>query len=155
MRSSLHGRLYSLESLGVKQTCPWIRKMEVVDSWKPERCCESSTRFHGGGFFVYTETFVLSWSLGILLRGNVYYFRSNALVSKSLQLPFSYPWTRLFNTQRWFVSKNRISAETCLPIRFLGTAYMSQYNRTILEALTTRGTKLFFFFGISSKFTIK
>jgi hypothetical protein len=26
-----------------------------------------------------------------------------------------------FNTQRWFASKNRISAETCLPIRFLET----------------------------------
>jgi hypothetical protein len=39
---------------------------------------------------------------------------------------FSYPWTRLVNTQQWFVSENRISAETCLPIRFLGTAYMSQ-----------------------------
>jgi hypothetical protein len=34
----------------------------------------------------------------------------------------SYPWTRLFNTQGWFVSKNRISAATCLPIRFLETS---------------------------------
>jgi hypothetical protein len=37
-----------------------------------------------------------------------------------------YPWARLFSTQRWFVSENRISAETCFPIRFLGTAYVSQ-----------------------------
>jgi hypothetical protein len=36
-------------------------------------------------------------------------------------LPFPYPWTRLFNTQRWFVSKDRISAETCLPVRFAET----------------------------------
>jgi hypothetical protein len=27
----------------------------------------------------------------------------------------------------WFVSKNHIFAETCLPTRFLETAYMSQY----------------------------
>jgi hypothetical protein len=32
-----------------------------------------------------------------------------------------------FNTQRRFVSKNRISGEACLPISLLGTAYMSQY----------------------------
>jgi hypothetical protein len=25
-------------------------QMEVVDTWKPERCCEINTRFHGGGF---------------------------------------------------------------------------------------------------------
>jgi hypothetical protein len=24
--------------------------MEVVRSWKPERCCEINTRFHGDGF---------------------------------------------------------------------------------------------------------
>jgi hypothetical protein len=34
---------------------------------------------------------------------------------------FSYPWTRLLNTQRWFVSTNRISVPTCLPVRFLET----------------------------------
>jgi hypothetical protein len=45
----------------------------------------------------------------------------------SLQLPFVDSWTRLSNTQRWFVSKNRISVETCLPICFLETAFMSQY----------------------------
>jgi hypothetical protein len=74
---------------------------------------------------------------------------------------WSYPWTRLlvpqqrtgfqeynfhtrihgqvlFNTQRWFVSKNRISADTCLPIRFLEAVYMSQYdsNLSILVAPT-------------------
>jgi hypothetical protein len=53
--------------------------------------------------------------------------RSNDLVSKSLQFPFAYPWRSLFNTQRWFVCKNRISAEKCLPIRFLETGYMSEY----------------------------
>jgi hypothetical protein len=37
-------------SLGVKQTCPWIQRMEVADFWKPEHCCESDTYFHGGGF---------------------------------------------------------------------------------------------------------
>jgi hypothetical protein len=36
-------------SLGIKQTCQWIRKMEVVDCWKPESCCEISARFYGGG----------------------------------------------------------------------------------------------------------
>jgi hypothetical protein len=77
---------------------------------------------------VYTEAFVLIWSLGIHLHENVCYLLSNALVSKSLQLPFSYPWTHLFNTQLWFVSKNRISIETCLPVRFLETAYMSPYE---------------------------
>jgi hypothetical protein len=51
-----------------------------------------------------------------------------SMVSKSLQLPFPYPRERLFSTQRWFVSKNRIAAETCLPIRSLETAYMSQYS---------------------------
>jgi hypothetical protein len=58
------------------------------------------------------------------------YFRNDFWFTnefKSLQLPFPYPWTRLCNTQRWFMSKNRISAGTCFPIRFLETAYMSQY----------------------------
>jgi hypothetical protein len=76
--------------------------------------------------------------------------RSNDLVSNSLQIPFAYPWTSLllsqkgsgfqestpftgismdtFNTQRLSVCKNRISAETSLPVRFLETAYMLQYN---------------------------
>jgi hypothetical protein len=88
--------------------------------------------------FVYAETFVLSWSLGIHLHGNVCYLLSNALVSKSLQLPFSDPWTHLFNTQRWFLSKNHISEETCLPIRFLETAYMSLY-----EYIQDQRTKIF------------
>jgi hypothetical protein len=62
------------------------------------------------------------------IHGHAWWSRSNDLVSNRLQLPFSYPWTRFFNTQRWFVFKNRISAETCLPIRFLETAYMSLYR---------------------------
>jgi hypothetical protein len=36
--------------VGVKETYPWIWKMELVDSWIPECCCENNTRFHGGGF---------------------------------------------------------------------------------------------------------
>jgi hypothetical protein len=76
--------------------------------------------------FVYTETCLMSCSLRIHLHGNVWYFRSNALVSKSLQLPI-FVSMDTFNTQRWFLSKNRISAETCLQIRFQGTANMSQY----------------------------
>jgi hypothetical protein len=57
--------------------------------------------------------------------------RSNDLVSKNLQLPFAYPWTRLFNTHRGSVCKNRISAETCLAIRFLETAYThTRYSLT-------------------------
>jgi hypothetical protein len=47
--------------------------------------------------------------------------------SKNLQLLFPYPCTRLFNTQRCFVSKNRISAETCLPTRFLETGLHDGY----------------------------
>jgi hypothetical protein len=90
---SLHGLLYSLAVA-----------MENV-------CC----------LLVSTETLILSWSLGIHLHGNVCFFRSNDMVSKSLQLSFSNPWTRLFNTRRWFVSNNRISAETWLPTRFLET----------------------------------
>jgi hypothetical protein len=39
--------------------------------------------------------------------------------------PLLYSWTCLFNTQRRFVSKNRISAETRLPACFLETVYMS------------------------------
>jgi hypothetical protein len=34
---------------------------------------------------------------------------------------FSYPWTRLLNTHRWFVSTYRISVATCLPFCFLET----------------------------------
>jgi hypothetical protein len=53
---------------------------------------------------------------------NIYYFRNNDLVSKSLQLPFAYPWTRLTPSDGFC-----ISAETCLTSRFLVTAYMSHY----------------------------
>jgi hypothetical protein len=35
--------------------------------------------------------------------------------------------THVAPTLRRFVFKYRISPEMCLPIRFLGTAYMSQY----------------------------
>jgi hypothetical protein len=71
------------------------------------------------------------------LNGRLY----SVTVSKEMFLACSYPWKCLlfwlqravfqesttstavsmdtFNTQRWFMSKNRISAETCLPIRFL------------------------------------
>jgi hypothetical protein len=35
----------------------------------------------------------------------------------------------LFNTQRWFVAKNRITAETYLPVHFLETAYISHCSR--------------------------
>jgi hypothetical protein len=66
---SLHGRLYGL-----------VVSMENF-----------------GCLFVSTETFVLSWSPGIHLHENVHYFRSNAPVSKSLQLPFVSMDT--FNTQ--------------------------------------------------------
>jgi hypothetical protein len=41
------------------------------------------------------------------------------LLSNGLQISFSYPWTR-------FVSKNRVSAETYLPARFLELAYTAQ-----------------------------
>jgi hypothetical protein len=70
--------------------------------------------------FVYMETFVLNWSLGIHLHGNVRYFCRNALVSKSLHLfIFISIDTLVASTQQWFVSKNCISAATCLPIYFL------------------------------------
>jgi hypothetical protein len=91
-----------------------------------------------------------SCSIVSRIIGSVCCFRSNDLVSKSLHLSIFvsmdtlvtstatrcfprvysflslYPWTRLFNTQRWFVSKNCISEETCLPIRFLETANVSE-----------------------------
>jgi hypothetical protein len=54
-------------------------------------------------------------------HGHACRFHSNDLVSKSIQFPFQYPWTRLFNTQRWFVSENRVAAETCLPTPLLET----------------------------------
>jgi hypothetical protein len=99
IRSFLHGRIYSLDA-----------SMEYV-------CC----------FFVSTETFVLSCSLGINLHGNVRYFHNNALLSKSLHLfIFVSMDTLAASTQLCFVSKNRISSEACLPVLFLGTAYMSQ-----------------------------
>jgi hypothetical protein len=63
------------------------------------------------------------------IHGHACGFHRKDLAFKSLQLPFSYPWTRLFNTRRWFVSKNRSFADTCLPNNFLETAYMSQYKR--------------------------
>jgi hypothetical protein len=64
------------------------------------------------------------------IHGHACCFRGNERVSKSLQLSFSHPRTHLFNTQRWFVSKNRISAEMRLLVCFLETAYMSQwFNR--------------------------
>jgi hypothetical protein len=62
---------------------------------------------------------------------NVCCFRSKELVSKSLQHPFAYPWTRLFNTQSRFLPKNRISVETC----FLETAYMSQYEMGVARTM--------------------
>jgi hypothetical protein len=46
------------------------------------------------------------------------WFRSNEMFPQVYSFSFSYPWTHLFHTQRWFLSKNRISTETCLLIRF-------------------------------------
>jgi hypothetical protein len=37
-------------SLGVGLACPRIRTMEVVSSWKPERCCVINARCNEGGF---------------------------------------------------------------------------------------------------------
>jgi hypothetical protein len=42
--------------------------------------------------------------------------------SQGIHLSITYLRKRLFNTQRWFVSKNRISAEKCLPSRCLAAA---------------------------------
>jgi hypothetical protein len=47
-------------------------------------------------------------------HGNACWFHSDMLISKNLQLSFLYPTKHLFNTERWFVSKNRISAEKAL-----------------------------------------
>jgi hypothetical protein len=55
------------------------------------------------------------------IHGRACWFPTNDLASKSLQLPFPYPWKYLFNTQPWSVFTNHISAEMCLPTRFLET----------------------------------
>jgi hypothetical protein len=68
----------------------------------------------------------LIWSSSILgkclliprIHGQICCFRNTDLVSKNLQPQFAYPWTCLFNTQRWLLWKVHISAEKCLPIRF-------------------------------------
>jgi hypothetical protein len=54
--------------------------------------------------FVVAETFVVSVA---------------TLWFPRLHFSFSYPWTRLFNTQRWFVFTNHIFAATCLSVRLL------------------------------------
>jgi hypothetical protein len=82
--------------------------------------------FTNDSVFIGTAAYIAFWCrrrclLLARIHGNACWFHSDDPVSKSLQLPFPYPWTRLFNTQRWFESKNRISAATCSPIRFLET----------------------------------
>jgi hypothetical protein len=49
--------------------------------------------------------------------------------------PFIFISMDMFNTQWWFVSKDCISVETRLPIRFLETAYMSQHEIVTYEHL--------------------
>jgi hypothetical protein len=62
--------------------------------------------------------------------------------------PFIFVSMDTFNTQRWFVSNNRISAETCLPSRFLETAYMSQYYVLLWLYSPFLGHGRFFSFSI-------
>jgi hypothetical protein len=73
------------------------------------------------------QQYVLIWTAAYIVqryrRKCLLLACNNDLISKSLQLPLAYPWTRLFNTQRWFLCKNRNSAETCLPIRLVETVY--------------------------------
>jgi hypothetical protein len=76
---------------------------------------------------VATSCFLRFYNFHLRIHGHICCFRGNDLVSKILDLSFAYPWTRLFNTQRGFVPKNRMSAETCLPIGFLEAAYISQW----------------------------
>jgi hypothetical protein len=129
--------------MSVECSYPWTRL------WVPQQqaAFQESTPF----ILVYTDTPVGSTATSCFPRvytfhsrihGHSCWFHSNELLSKSLHLSFSYPWTPLlipqqqaafqessilvsmdtFNTQRWFVSKNRISAGTCLPTRFLETS---------------------------------
>jgi hypothetical protein len=58
-------------------------------------------------------------------------FTATLWFPKVYNFHFSYPWTRLFNTQQWFVSKNHISVATCLPIRFLETPTRHNINMNI------------------------
>jgi hypothetical protein len=126
MNSSLHGRLYSLAV---------------------------------GSLFVSAETFiessltrkrVLYWVVlrnpPPLLHGTCVNFIVTLWFPR-LHLSFSYHGERLFNTQRWFMSTNRISAVTCLPVRLLETStchnilnsrpLFYQYIFIVIKCLTT------------------
>jgi hypothetical protein len=48
---------------------------------------------------------------------------------------YSYPSTRLLNTQQWLVSTNRISVATCLPFRFLETSTYHSIKMVTGEAV--------------------
>jgi hypothetical protein len=71
----------------------------------------------------------------------------NHFVSARYQEVFvacSYPWTRLSNTQRRFIQESYLRWNVSgLPVRFLETAYMSQYYVTsAVEMMSLKKQKM-------------